>query len=173
VVRAIRHNVPQEKETPPEVPLVVAMLPLDKARVSTFAAGKGIRPSDLDEFISQIDVADLWHFARRPLDLDWIVQFWRTNRRLGSLHEMLEKGLAERLREPNPDRARHDSLDAERAFQGLERIGAALVLGRTRTIAIPGATLSLTDATAPLDLADVLSDWSAENRALLLTRPGV
>jgi hypothetical protein len=147
------------------------MLPLDKARVRTFAAGKGIQTSDLDEFISQVDAANLWHFARRPLDLDWMVQFWRTNRRLGSLHEMLENSLAERLREPNTDRGRRDSLDAERAFQGLERIGAALVFGRTSTIAIPDATLSLPDATAPLDLADVLSDWSAEDQTRLLTRP--
>jgi hypothetical protein len=171
VVRAIRHDVPEEKETPPEIPFVVVMLPLDAARVRTFAAGKDIQASDLDEFIAQIDAANLWHFARRPLDLDWMVQFWRTNRRLGSLHEMLDNSLAERLREPNTDRARRDSLNAERAFQGLERIGAALVLSRTPTIAIPDATLSLPDATAPLDLADVLSDWSAEDRARLLTRP--
>ena len=171
VIRAIRHNVPEEKEIVPEVPLVVAMLPLDEDRVRMFAAGKGIHPADLTEFISQIDVANLWRFARRPLDLDWMVQFWRANRRLGSLREMLENSLTERLHEPNPDRARRDSLDTERAFHGLERIGAALVLGRTGTIAIPDATLVLPGAMAPLDVADVLSDWSAEDRARLLTRP--
>ena len=171
VIRAIRHNVPEEKDIVPEVPLVVAMLPLDEDRVRMFAAGKGIHAADLNEFISQIDLANLWRFARRPLDLDWMVQFWRANRRLGSLREMLENSLTERLREPNPDRARRDSLDTERAFHGLERIGTALVLGRTGTIAIPDATLVLPDATAPLDIADVLSDWSAEDRARLLTRP--
>jgi hypothetical protein len=171
VIRAIRHNVPEEKEIVGEMPLVVAMLPLDEDRVRTFAAGKGIHAADLNEFIFQIDTANLWRFARRPLDLDWMVQFWRANRRLGSLREMLENSLTERLREPNPDRARRDSLDTERAFHGLERIGAALVLGRTETIAIPDATLVLAGATAPLDIADVLSDWSAEDRARLLTRP--
>jgi hypothetical protein len=147
------------------------MLPLDEARVRNFATGKGVEVSELNVFISQIDISNLWRFARRPLDLDWMVQFWRAKRRLGSLSEMLETSLAERLREPNPDRFRQDSLDADKAFLGLERTGAALVFGRTMTIAIPDATLVLTEATPPLDLADVLSDWSAEERSRFLSRP--
>lgn len=173
VVKTIRFELPKQEDEPgrPERPLVVAMLPLDPSRVELFAAARGIQGSDLEQFISQINAANLWHFARRPLDLDWMVQFWRTQRRLGSLSEMLENSLAERLREPNLDRTRRDRLDAVRALQGMERIGAALVFGRTKTIAIPDSTLSLHETSPPLDLADVLSDWSAEDRALLLTRP--
>jgi hypothetical protein len=171
VVKTIRLELPKHEEGKSEKPFVVAMLPLDPSRVELFAAARGIQGSDLGEFIAQINAANLWHFARRPLDLDWMVQFWRTHHRLGSLSEMLENSLAERLREPNLDRTRRDRLDAERAFQGMERIGAALIFGRTKTITIPDSTLSLHDTSPPLDLADVLSDWSAEDRALLLTRP--
>ena len=79
--------------------------------VRLFAEGQGLRGADLEAFVRQVDAANLWHFARRPLDLDWMVQFWRTHRRLGTLAEMLETSLAERLKEPNSDRVRHDPLD--------------------------------------------------------------
>ena len=64
-----------------------------RARVRLFAAAKGV--PNLDAFMAQIDVADLWGFARRPLDLDWLVQFWQSHGRLGSLAEMLQNSLTE------------------------------------------------------------------------------
>jgi hypothetical protein len=110
-------------------------------------------------------------FARRPLDLDWLVEFWQSNGRLGSLEEMLESSLTARVRETNLDRARGDGLDETRALQAIERIGAALVFGRKTTIAIPDSELVLSNEERSLDLAQVLPDWSPEDRARLLTRP--
>jgi hypothetical protein len=73
VVRAIRHERPKESLETPERPLVVAMMPLDRRRIQIFAKAKGV--SNLDELISQIESNHLWRFARRPLDLEWMVQF--------------------------------------------------------------------------------------------------
>jgi hypothetical protein len=85
---------------------LVAWHKLDAERVRLFAQGKNVQ--NLDAFIGQIEAANLWQFVRRPLDLDWLVEFWHSHGRLGSLAEMLDVCLAERLQESNLDRARQD-----------------------------------------------------------------
>jgi len=161
---------PRRNEAPPpsELPFVALMAPLDRDRVRRFAEGKGV--PNLNGFLEAVDVADLWHFARRPLDLDWLARFWQIEGRLGSLAEMVEKSIAERLKETNIERARGDTLDSSAAIRAVERIGAAMVFGKQATIAIPNSDVSFT-SDLPLDLADMLPDWSAEDRMLLLSRP--
>ena len=169
LLRIVRQETRRDKEQPsPEEPFVALMAPLDRKRVRQFAEAKGA-PS-LDRFLEQIEAANLWHFARRPLDLDWLVRFWQSEGRLGSLAEMVEQSVSERLKETNPDRARIDTLDSTRAFQAVERIGVAMVFGRRATIAIPDSDVA-NPSDSPLDLADVLPDWSADDRTLLLSRP--
>src|SRR6185312_12653828 len=102
---------------------------------------------------AQLQRQNLWIFVRRPVDLDWLVGYWRSHGRFGSLAEMLEQSLVERLKETNSTRVRTDALDGERAMQALERIGATLVLGRLDTILVPDATLDLKDGVPALDLA--------------------
>jgi hypothetical protein len=147
----------------------VLMSPLDPERVRIFAAAHGA--ADLDALLDQIERAHLWRFARRPLDLDWLVRYWRAHGRLGTLAEMLESSLNERITETNPDRVRADRLNAERARHALQRVGSALVFGRKATIAIPDSELLRPDDLQPLDLAQVLPDWSADDRLRLLSRP--
>ena len=169
LVRVIRHEeiVPTKIER--EAPMVVVLAPLDVERARLFASGKGA--PNLDAFLNAIDAGNLWQFARRPLDLDWLVQFWITNNRLGSLAEMLANSLTERLRETNLDRARRDPLTPEDAMTALERVGAALVFSRKTTIAIPDSEVVLSDSNRPLDLGDVLPDLGADQRTRLLNRP--
>ena len=88
------NNERRKAPPPPEKPVVVVMTGLDEERVRLFAKGKNVQ--NFDTFIGEIGAADLWRFARRPLDLDWLVEFWHSHGRLGSLTEMLEVCLAER-----------------------------------------------------------------------------
>jgi hypothetical protein len=172
LISALRHERRRggDKETPKkEQALVVLMTTLDPARIRLFAAAKGA--PNLDAFLAQIEAANLWPFAGRPLDLGWLVEFWERHGRLGSLEEMLENSLSKRIGERDPDRARGDGLDDTRALHALERIGAALVLERKSTIAIPDSELVITNEERPLDLAQVLPDWSAAERTRLLSRP--
>jgi hypothetical protein len=162
------HSERREPPPPPEDAIVVVLTGLDEDRVRRFATGKSIQ--NLDAFIAQIGTANLWQFARRPLDLDWLVQFWHSHKRLGSLAEMLNICIAERLQESNLDRARLDGLDAARAYRAIERIAAAMVFSRKDTVAVPDAEISLSDTTSVLDVADVLPDWSPQDRGCLLTR---
>ncbi|MBB2984621.1 hypothetical protein [Paraburkholderia tropica] len=168
VRRVLRHEKRPEP-TPDETPLVVVMAPLDTEQVRTYAAAKNAQ--DLDGLMAAIDAANLWGFARRPLDLDWIVRYWRSHGRLGSFTVMTEVGLRERLQETDPERGRRDGLDAERAKHGLERVGAALVFGRKMTIAIPDNDAQFETEGTVARIDDVLPDWSGEDRMKLLTRP--
>jgi hypothetical protein len=169
LLRIVRQEGQREKEPPsPEQPFVTLMAPLDRDRVRLFSEAKGV--PNLDRFLEQIEAANLSHFARSPLDLDWLVRFWQSEGRLGSLLEMIERSVSERLKESNTGRARSDTLDSARALQAVERIGAVMVLSRRATIAIPDSEVLFT-SDSPLDLADILPDWSAEDRTLLLSRP--
>ncbi len=167
VISTIHREAPKE-EPPPEEPVVVVMSGLDEARVRQFAAGQDVQ--NLDAFIGQIETANLWQFARRPLDVDWLVQFWHSHGRLGSLAEMLDICISERLQESNLDRARQDGLDVARATHAVERTGAALVFGRKETITVPDSEIDLAAEASSLDIADVLPDWSPHDRDALLAR---
>ena len=165
--RVLRHEKPPEP-TAAETPLIVVMAPLDVDKVRTYAAAK--HAPELDSLIDAIQAANLWDFALRPLDLDWIVRYWRDHGRLGSFTEMIEASLRERVREVDPDRARRDRLDAERAKRGLERIGAALVFGRQTAVAVPDKDAPINDARPAVTIDDVLPDWPSEDRLQLLIR---
>jgi hypothetical protein len=167
--QALRGELRRDRpKVPAEVPLVVAMAPLDAGRIRLFATGKGI--SGIDTFMAALDDANLRSLARRPLDLDWLVTYWRSHGRLGSLAEMLDYSFRERLRETNPAYAPSDPINVERAILGMERIGAALVFGRADTIAIPDPELIADDGNE-FDLEKILPDWSPQHRGRLLTRP--
>jgi len=167
IIRTLRRKTPP---APPVVerPLVVVMAALDRARVKTFAVGKGV--ADVEEFCAALDDADLWDLARRPLDLDWLVRYWTRNRELGSLAEMLRLSIEERLREPDVQRARQDPVDGDRSLRAAERIGAALTLGRIHEIQVPDSSPSF-DGAVGLDLQEVLPDWPPSEVLRLLSRP--
>jgi hypothetical protein len=169
LLRVLGQQRRRDEETPlPELPFVALMAPLDRERVRMFAQGKDA--PNVDRFLEAVEAANLWHFAQRPLDLDWLVRFWQSEGRLGSLAEMVERSIMERLKETNRDRAKSDKLDSAVAIRAVERVGAAMVFGRQATIAIPHSEIAFS-SDSPLDLADVLPDWSADDRLLLLSRP--
>ena len=139
IVSVLRRDKPPEPPPPAEAPLVVVMAALDRCQVETFARGRGV--GNAETHLRELDSANLWDFARRPLDLDWLVEHWRVHGAFGSLAAMLELSLRKRLIEPDRERARTDPIDEDRAMAALERIGAALVLERLHDINIQTAAL--------------------------------
>ena len=73
LIKTLRHEYRKEAAPAPEQPLVVLMAPLDPERVRLFASARSAL--NLGSFLEQIEAANLWRFARRPLDLDWLVDF--------------------------------------------------------------------------------------------------
>lgn len=170
LVRIIRRERPADSPpAEPETIFVALMAHMDQSRVRTYSRDKGV--ADLDRFIEAIEAEDLWRLARRPLDLNWLVEIWQRQRRLGSLQEMIELSIEERLKEPDNNRARTDDLDHRNATSGVSRIAAAMVLSRRTTVAIPDSEAPEFSSDSPLDLAEVLPDWGSAARNRLLSRP--
>jgi hypothetical protein len=152
--------------TPGEDPVVVLMQPFDEKRVRLFARGKGV--SDTDALIEAIERADLWTFARRPLDLEWMVEYWHAHGQFGSLEAMLEASLRERIQESNPQHRLNDSISPEKAMAALKRVGATLTFGRADKIVIPDTAIELAPASQAMRLNQILPDWiPGELRRLL------
>lgn len=158
----------QSKVEKPEQPLVVLMAPLDREQVRLFAEGQGVQ--QLDDFVNALDRGNLWHFAKRPLDLGWLVDYWRKNQRFGRFAEMLEASIRARLQEENPEHGSRDKIDVKRGLAALERIAATMVFGRNDRIEIPDTELTL-EASSAFRLRDILPDWPPEQLPMLLSRP--
>ena len=88
-VRNTLHNKERSAPVDPKDPIAVLVLePLERAQVRRFAEGSGI--TDVDAFLAAVDHGNLWSFAARPLDLGWMVDYWRAHARLGTLRQMIE-----------------------------------------------------------------------------------
>jgi hypothetical protein len=169
LLAAIRDRNTSQENEPTEQPVVVVMAALDRQRVEKFARAKGV--TNVGPMFEALERQNLWSFARRPVDLDWLVSYWRSHNAFGSLAEMIEQSLLARLKETNPERQRPATVDVEQAMKALERIGAALVLQRLDTIVIPDTTLDLIENVPSLKLGEVLSDWSSGHCKELISRP--
>lgn len=164
-LRNQKRNAPE----PAEKPLVVVMAALDRARIETFARAQGI--TDVDRLCAELDRQNLWSFARRPTDLDWLAGYWRTEGKFGSLQQMLDVSITERLKETNQARARRDALDAAKARALVERIGAALVLQQLDTVVVPDTDGEARRDVAFLDLKDIAPDLTPGEQNALINRP--
>lgn len=168
LIDAVRNEKRRKDPEPAEKPLVVVMAALDRARIETFARAKGI--TDVDQMFTELDRQNLWSFARRPTDLDWLADYWRTYGRFGPLQEMLDVSITERLKETNLSRSRTDALDATRARTAVERIGAALVLQKLDTIVVPDTEGEARRDVAFLDLKDIAPDLTPSEQTSLINR---
>jgi hypothetical protein len=158
----------REATEPAERALVVAMAPLDDERVARFAKGKGV--ASADAFMEQLERQGLSRFARRPLDLNWLARQWRDVGSFGRLREMLERNLGQRLLETNESLRRDDGLSLDACNRALDRIGAAMVLRRVDSVAVPDSEADLDSKADALDVAELLPDWGAADRARLIGR---
>lgn len=154
VIQAIRRR-PREEAKQSEEVLVALMAELDRGQVAIYAREKKI--ANVQRFLDGLSEAKLWSFARRPLDLDWLVRHWRAHDSFAKFAVMLELNISERLTEPDPDRAKSIKLDQASGMAALERIGAALVLGKLRDIEIPDSG-NRAEPQLALRLRDVLPD---------------
>ena len=147
--------------------VVVHLAPLNREQVRAFAQFRGL--TDAEAFIQALDDNYAWEFARRPLDVDWLIDYWRVNRRFGSLTELIEHGLRHYLRETEGRESQYP-LTPENAREGAEFLAAASLLCRNLNYKVPDDAF-LPDTVA-LDSGVCLPDsWLAKERRALLDRP--
>lgn len=169
-VRAALHRKDRDKEPAVAEAIEILMMEqLTRTQVRLFAAGSGIQ--DADALLQAIDDGNLWRFAARPLDLGWMVEYWRSHQRLGTLREMIEASIKARLIDPDVRRRRNDGLDTEKAGQALDRIGVGFLLCGKDTVRVPAAGLDLSPPEKSVPLEALLPEWPDGHRLLLLGRP--
>ena len=146
---------------------IVGMLPMSGKQIKLFAEQSGV--NDAAGFLNEIDRENAWAFAVRPLDLSHLVQAWTHLGFLGTRAKQHERNVTAKLKD-DPDRPDRDVLCNAKAQIGAERLALALALTRTRTIRSPEQA-PVTHATdGILDPAEILTDWTEEERQALLRR---
>ncbi|MDP3589238.1 MAG: hypothetical protein Q8R54_01705, partial [Methylobacter sp.] len=108
----------------------------------------------------------LENLAERPGDLLELADYWKSHQKFGSLSEMTEHAVNQKLTERDTYRADNDVLNLQKAREGAERIAAALTLGKTFTLQAPDSIPSA-DVLEP---GKLLPKWSDAERNALLRR---
>ena len=163
------HMDPEEDESPNQGTVrTVVMLPMNDKQIKVFAERRDM--NNPAAFLAEIARQDASIFARRPLDLNDLIEVWSSSGRLGTRAEQHEANIAAKLKEDNPERPDRSVLADTEARLGAERLALALALTRTRTIQSPDQALDRRRADGVLDAATILPDWTPAKRQALLRR---
>jgi hypothetical protein len=144
---------------------VVALTKLSDVQRKAFLTAANI--TDIEIFEAALYARGLQQLAERPGDLQILAGYWQKYRKFGSLSEMLDLGITERLVERGDARRTLSSLTDDQIRAGAERLAAALVLGRSMNLSLPG---QLPNEQEAIDPRQVLSDWPAGEVERLLER---
>ncbi|WP_437909438.1 hypothetical protein WME95_17060 [Sorangium sp. So ce327] len=157
-----------ERLAPPlrgaELFALVQLAPLTEAQVTALCVHWGM--TDVAAFLQAVRDANAWSFLERPLDVRWLSRYWTTEGRLGSLRDLVEFNIDERLKEKQ---GRPTLIAAARAKDGAATISLVASLARRSAFLVPGDDVD-PRAVDALDPKDVLSDWRNEELQDLLAR---
>ena len=167
----VKHRLPvltEDGENSPSAAVeTVAMLPMNDAQIERFAEQSGV--IDATAFLEKIRRQNAWTFAGRPLDLSDLIGTWRSSGHLGTRSEQHETNVKGKLND-DPDRPDRGVLNDAMAQLGAERLALALALTRTRSIRSPERTSDIEREDGVLDAAQILHEWTEEERQALLRR---
>ncbi len=145
----------------------VELLPLSDEQIMLFASGQGI--GDPEDFLADIHRRNAIEFAERPQDLIELCAEWRDHQRISSHRAQVTGAISAKLR-PCTDRRERGELSPDRAHEGASRLALAAMLMRRLTFRhSPEADVGGPPGTA-IDPAEILPDWTADERATLLER---
>lgn len=154
----------KENEKQEEI-LVVQIEPLDSSQVERFT--RELDVADSAAFIRALDEKHAWPFARRPIDVIDLLNYWNNYHKLGSLKELIEHDVNQKLKET---REKQDLLTPEKARQGAEILGAAVEFCQNFNFRVPDAS-HLAKSSAIDSAACLPADWLPIECQSLLTRP--
>ena len=145
----------------------VIMLPIDDTQITLFAEQSDVE--NVTAFLEEIDQQNAKAFARRPLDLQELIETWTSLKRLGTREEQIETHVKSKLMD-KPDKPDSGVLTNVEAQTGAERLALGLALTRTRTIRSPEHEPDVHRVDGILEPSTILVDWSDEKRRALLRR---
>ena len=159
----------EQHESAPSIQVYI-IKPLDRENVLAFS--KSNIGLEADEFIKALDRSHSWEFARRPLDVSFLLRYWKAHGRIGSLSDLLEETTLELLKErpDKPDHSKVYPLSEHDAREGAEAMAATSVFCRTLDFSISEApSLQTNRALLPLDCLP--ATWDVKMCSALIDRP--
>ncbi|WP_409525078.1 NACHT domain-containing protein [Nitrincola sp. MINF-07-Sa-05] len=138
--------------------------PLDESGIRSFAGHRGA--PQVDKLILELLRANLMSMAARPFDLEGILAKWSADQTLDGRLELLQHNIDLRLKEIDPDRARRQPLNREKARRGARVLAAAVILTGEPGIRVPDST----NPDKGIDAEAILSDWEPIEVQTLLER---
>lgn len=153
----------------PDAPLQILQLaPLNWDQIQSYAVKKaGL--SDVGPFMQALGRADLWGLAGRPLDVDWLAVYWRNHQQFGSLREMIEENIVDKLCERRQPDQFSASLPLKRAREAVERIALAMSMTGADSVALLGADTQT--ASGALNARVLLDGYDGKEISSLLRLP--
>lgn len=143
---------------------VVSLAPLSIVEAQKLATAWKV--PDAPEFWAAVRAGEYEHLAMRPLDLNWMVEIWRTKRSLGTYRELIEGSVANRLIDTNQNyQVSGAVLSPQRLRDGAELLAAATELSGHSYICCELTLTPPLDQVAP---HEVLVSWKANDVARLL-----
>ncbi len=147
---------------------IVQLMPLDEERVKRLALHLGA--SDASGLAEAVRAAGAQPFVARPLDVEWMVDYWEQHGKLGTLTELVERSLAKRLDERRPNSCPPSNLAKQKARAGLMRLAGLATLSGRWSFLVPGEASVGVGHSDTIDPREALEEWSDHEIRELLTR---
>lgn len=158
----------ERTNTPPDDVHVVLLTPLSTQERRIFATALGI--SDVEAFERAVRSNALEDFLDHPRDVILFARYWIKYGQFGSLKDMTENAVMERLAELDGHRNDNDQLTLNQARRGVERLAAGLTLAKSFTIASGNIGPDETQAGSSVKPAEILPEWTEAQIEALLRR---
>jgi len=144
--------------------VVYSFTELTNDQIKLFSNSSGV--TDTDEFVKQLISNEADIFAKRPLDLLDLIDFWKKNKRLGSRQELIESSIDNKLSivEIGRDPKR---VALSKLKYGAKKIAAALTFCKQSRVSIPDSVV----VDNSLTIQNILNDWDENEITTLLNRP--
>jgi hypothetical protein len=144
---------------------IVALDTLTKEQIAKFANARGV--VDSSQLLDEIERADAWSFTSRPQDLQEVIDFWKTEKRIGTRLDLMRRSIERRLTERDERRGQAMPIAPSAAREGAKLAAAAVTLTQTPVIRVPDGA----DNSKGIPLAAVLPDWDKRLQNALLSFP--
>ncbi len=150
---------------------ILKILPLNKERVIKYS--EFLQLDNVNGFIEQIDSRFAWDLVRRPLDIHDLAEYWKKHFTLGTLKDIIEYDIQEKLKEKNSDRSSGDDISYDKLREGSECLAVSTILTNKLNFVIKDSlnTCSNTDDSFIDPLQALPSSWSYAEVRSLLQRP--
>lgn len=121
--------------------------------------------ADAQDFLRAVREANAWSFLQRPMDVRWVAGYWMSHKRFGSLSELIDYNVQERLKERG---RRPTRISTEKAREGARALALAVCLTQVQVLRIEDDVEW--DTGSVIDPSTILPGWKKEEVDDLLTR---